>query len=158
MQFGPYQVLTVILPVPPSLTLLYACAMVVALHFACYCIVPLEHLLEQTQVNEGAGSYLWHDHSGSNKADGLQGALIVHAKGPKPWQYDEERTLFVTDWFHGQSCCCCCCCCCSVGAGYVVDYAAFASFEFESYTKTATVLLQVHLSGAALPLSCPAPA
>lgn len=57
-------------------------------------------------MNEAAGSYLWHDHSGSNKADGLQGALIVHAKGPEPWQYDEERTLFVTDWFHGQPCCC----------------------------------------------------
>jgi len=58
------------------------------------------------QVNEAAGSYLWHDHSGSNKADGLQGALIVHAKGPEPWTYDEERTLFLTDWFHGQTCCC----------------------------------------------------
>lgn len=54
------------------------------------------------QVNEAAGSYLWHDHSGSNKADGLQGALIVHAKGPEPWTYDEERTIFLTDWFHGQ--------------------------------------------------------
>ena len=53
------------------------------------------------QVNEAAGSYLWHDHSASNKADGLQGALIVHANGPEPWTYDEERTLFLTDWFHG---------------------------------------------------------
>ena len=53
------------------------------------------------QVNEAAGSYLWHDHSASNKADGLQGALIVRANGPEPWTYDEERTLFLTDWFHG---------------------------------------------------------
>ena len=45
---------------------------------------------------------MWHDHSGSNKADGLQGALIVHAKGPEPWTYDEEQTIFLTDWFHGQ--------------------------------------------------------
>ena len=74
----------------------------------------IENTLWFTQVNEAAGSYLWRDASGSNRADGLQGALIVHAKGPEPWQYDEERTLFVTDWFHGQSCCCCCCCCCNV--------------------------------------------
>lgn len=57
------------------------------------------------QVNEPAGTYLWHDHSSQLRADGLQGALIVHARGgqaAEPWTYDEERTLLLSDWFHGM--------------------------------------------------------
>ncbi|DBA96798.1 TPA: hypothetical protein ACH3X3_012965 [Trebouxia sp. C0006] len=72
-------------------------------HIAQCPILPGANFTYYFQVNEAAGSYLWHDHSGSNKADGLQGALIVHAKGPEPWTYDEERTLFLTDWFHGEA-------------------------------------------------------
>ncbi|KAK9828854.1 hypothetical protein WJX72_002416 [[Myrmecia] bisecta] len=55
------------------------------------------------QVNEPPGSYIWHDHSAANKADGLQGPLIVRSKTSEPWKYDEERTLFITDWFHGEA-------------------------------------------------------
>ena len=56
------------------------------------------------QVNEPAGTYLWHDHSSQLRADGLQGALIVHAHGgqaAEPWTYDAEQTLLLSDWFHG---------------------------------------------------------
>ena len=63
----------------------------------------LYYVLDALQVNEQPGSYLWHDHSASNRADGLQGALIVLPRTPEALQYDEERTLFVNDWFHGMA-------------------------------------------------------
>ena len=62
-------------------------------------------LPDVAQVNEPAGTYLWHDHSSQLRADGLQGALIVHAVGgqaAEPWTYDEEQTLLLSDWFHGK--------------------------------------------------------
>lgn len=62
-------------------------------------------LMHMLQVNEPAGTYLWHDHSSQLRADGLQGALIVHARGgqaAEPWTYDREQTLLISDWFHGM--------------------------------------------------------
>ena len=59
----------------------------------------MAHLL---QVTEQPGSYFWHDHSASNRADGLQGALVVLPSAPEIAQYDAEETLFITDWFHGK--------------------------------------------------------
>ncbi len=54
------------------------------------------------QVNETPGTYFWHDHSSLNRADGLQGAMIVRpANGTKElYSYDDERTLFVMDLWH----------------------------------------------------------
>ena len=55
------------------------------------------------QVNEQPGSYLWHDHSASNRADGLQGALIVLPPDADKNQFDKtDRVMFLTDWFHGE--------------------------------------------------------
>ena len=55
------------------------------------------------QVNEQPGSYLWHDHSASNRADGLQGALIVLPPNTDIDQfYKTDRVMFLTDWFHGK--------------------------------------------------------
>lgn len=55
------------------------------------------------QVNEQPGTYFWHDHSAVNRVNGLQGALIVlpHAGRLFSQQYNDDRTLFVSDWFHG---------------------------------------------------------
>ena len=52
------------------------------------------------------GTYFWHDHASANRADGLQGPLIVlPAKGATPPgtpHYDSEETIFIQDWFHAQ--------------------------------------------------------
>ncbi|KAL3136665.1 hypothetical protein ABBQ38_005906 [Trebouxia sp. C0009 RCD-2024] len=65
-------------------------------------IAPGTNFTYKFQVNEQPGSYFWHDHSASNRADGLQGALIVLPSVPQLPQYDAEETLFITDWFHGN--------------------------------------------------------
>jgi L-ascorbate oxidase len=56
------------------------------------------------QVNEMPGTYFWHDHSSVNRADGLQGPLIVRAKEGTPDIVDgkiqDTFTLFVHDWWH----------------------------------------------------------
>ncbi|KAL3145498.1 hypothetical protein ABBQ32_003322 [Trebouxia sp. C0010 RCD-2024] len=65
-------------------------------------IAPGTNFTYKFQVNEQPGSYIWHDHSASNRADGLQGALIVLPSVPQLPQYDAEKTLFITDWFHGK--------------------------------------------------------
>ncbi len=53
-----------------------------------------------------AGTYFWHDHSSANRADGLQGPLIVlppeGTTPPGTPHYDSEETVFIQDWFHAQ--------------------------------------------------------
>jgi FtsP/CotA-like multicopper oxidase with cupredoxin domain len=53
-------------------------------------------------VDETPGTYFWHDHAALNRADGLQGALVVLPKrGTKElYSYDDQRTLFLQDWWH----------------------------------------------------------
>lgn len=52
------------------------------------------------------GTYFWHDHSSANRADGLSGPLIVTSttKDPikKAYAYDEEKTIYLSDWWHAQ--------------------------------------------------------
>lgn len=56
------------------------------------------------QVNEMPGSYFYHDHSSLNRADGLQGPLVVLPRkdvpplvSPAP---DASDVLFLTDFWH----------------------------------------------------------
>lgn len=52
-------------------------------------------------VNDPPGTYWWHDHSGANRGDGLQGALIVRPKGsPLGQPPANEHILFLQDWWH----------------------------------------------------------
>lgn len=47
---------------------------------------------------------MWHGHSGGDRSEGLAGPLIVRPKKgaaqPVGLPYDEERTLFLGDWWH----------------------------------------------------------
>lgn len=52
------------------------------------------------QVNEQPGTYFWHGHAGNEKVDGFFGPLIVRPAGPEPFQYDEEKTLVLSDNYH----------------------------------------------------------
>ncbi|KAI5863528.1 putative ferroxidase [Durotheca rogersii] len=49
------------------------------------------------------GTYWYHSHTNAQYPDGLRGPLIVHdPESPFLDQYDEERILTVSDWYHGQ--------------------------------------------------------
>eukprot|EP00199_Chlamydomonas_sp_CCMP681_P000320 CAMPEP_0119105092 /NCGR_PEP_ID=MMETSP1180-20130426/3149_1 /TAXON_ID=3052 ORGANISM="Chlamydomonas cf sp, Strain CCMP681" /NCGR_SAMPLE_ID=MMETSP1180 /ASSEMBLY_ACC=CAM_ASM_000741 /LENGTH=596 /DNA_ID=CAMNT_0007090057 /DNA_START=170 /DNA_END=1960 /DNA_ORIENTATION=+ len=54
-------------------------------------------------ADESPGTYLWHDHSAANRANGLTGALILDLPNvtppiADPIPIDGEFTVFVTDW------------------------------------------------------------
>ena len=57
-------------------------------------------------MDESPGTFFWHDHANANRADGLQGPLIVRPKEPGPKSpYDPikgERVLFISDWYHTE--------------------------------------------------------
>jgi len=65
----------------------------------------------QTQVNEfvaeDVGTHYWHGHTGMERVDGLQGAIVItdpHDEDEKLLRtlYDEERILFLQDWYHRE--------------------------------------------------------
>ena len=57
------------------------------------------------QVIEEPGTYFWHGHAGMEKVDSLFGPLIVLPPpgAPAIAQYDDERTLLLTDNYHGEA-------------------------------------------------------
>lgn len=49
------------------------------------------------------GTYWYHSHVVAQYPDGLRGALIVNdPNSPYKGQYDEERVLTVSDWYHEE--------------------------------------------------------
>eukprot|EP00798_Chlamydomonas_sp_ICE-L_P001752 gene1752-33161_t len=58
------------------------------------------------RVDESPGTYFWHDHSGTNRADGLQGPLVVYLPKGVGIPYgpiEDERMLFMSDWYHTEA-------------------------------------------------------
>ncbi|KAI9135973.1 Cupredoxin [Paraphysoderma sedebokerense] len=51
-------------------------------------------------VNEQVGTYWYHLHTGL-QSHNLFGAIIINDPTP-PFRYDEERTIFVGDWYHAS--------------------------------------------------------
>ncbi|MCJ1454539.1 hypothetical protein MMC28_004892 [Mycoblastus sanguinarius] len=50
------------------------------------------------------GTYWYHSHDLAQYPDGLRGALIVNdPNSPYKGQYDEERILTLSDWYHDQT-------------------------------------------------------
>ncbi|KAF8065871.1 L-ascorbate oxidase [Scenedesmus sp. PABB004] len=54
------------------------------------------------QVNEMPGTYFWHGHAQMNRADGLQGPLVVRTPDSVPalTPADGTSVLFLQDWWH----------------------------------------------------------
>lgn len=52
-------------------------------------------------VDDQAGTYWYHSHSGAQYADGLRGLFIVQED--LPFKYDEEVLLSVSDYYHLES-------------------------------------------------------
>jgi len=62
-------------------------------------IKPGKSFTYRFMVDETPGTYWWHDHGSLNRADGLQGALIVLSKkkSDELYQYDADRIMFLQD-------------------------------------------------------------
>ena len=66
-------------------------------------IAPKTSFTYRFRVNKEAGTYVYHGHIGGIRAAGLYGMLIIHPLGSKKLQpYDEERSLLLSDWYHGS--------------------------------------------------------
>ncbi|KAG1675974.1 hypothetical protein FOA52_014218 [Chlamydomonas sp. UWO 241] len=70
-------------------------------------IVQGTNFTYQFRVDEAPGTYLWHDHATANRANGLQGPLIVtqpdkNIYGPYDKTVAATYTLFMSDWFHEE--------------------------------------------------------
>ncbi|CUM51402.1 unnamed protein product [Debaryomyces tyrocola] len=63
-------------------------------------IAPGSTFLYNFTVTEQAGTYWYHSHSGAQYSDGIRGMFIVEDDKEPPFQYDEETTLTVSDWYH----------------------------------------------------------
>lgn len=70
-----------------------------------------------TIPQDQSGTFWYHAHSGTSRADGLYGGLVVHAPAPKSTvrglisrergrdesSYDKELLLLIGDWYHRPS-------------------------------------------------------
>ncbi|CAL5866884.1 uncharacterized protein PFLUO_LOCUS1095 [Penicillium psychrofluorescens] len=70
-----------------------------------------------TIPQDQSGTFWYHAHSGTSRADGLYGGLVVHAPAPKSTvrglisrergrdesSYDQELLLLIGDWYHRPS-------------------------------------------------------
>ena len=66
-------------------------------------IAPKTSFTYRFHVNNESGTYVYHGHIGGIRSAGLYGMLIIHPLGPKKLQpYDEERSLLLSDWYHGS--------------------------------------------------------
>ncbi|KAJ5146391.1 Multicopper oxidase type 2 [Penicillium bovifimosum] len=63
-------------------------------------LAPGSHMQYHFDV-EQAGTYWYHSHNMGQYPDGFRGALIVHDPNA-PFQYDEELTITLSDWYHQE--------------------------------------------------------
>lgn len=62
-------------------------------------IQPGDTYLYNFTVPNQVGTYWYHSHSGSQYADGMRGAFIIHDDNA-PFDFDEEMTILVSDLYH----------------------------------------------------------
>ncbi len=59
------------------------------------------------QADESPGTYFWHDHSTVNRANGLQGSLILglprDGSVVQPDPPYADHLLFINDWFNTEA-------------------------------------------------------
>jgi FtsP/CotA-like multicopper oxidase with cupredoxin domain len=69
------------------------------------CVVGPRQTFEHTFVADNAGTHYWHGHTSLDRMDGLQGLIVIEDPNDPEEQalkgmYDEERVLFLQDWYH----------------------------------------------------------
>lgn len=70
------------------------------------CPIPPGHtFIYNFTVPDQTGTYWYHSHSGAQYSDGLRGLFVIEEqdKSLVPFEYDEEVTLSVSDWYHLES-------------------------------------------------------
>lgn len=67
-------------------------------------IAPGQGFLYNFTVEDQAGTYWYHSHSGTQYGDGLRGLFIIEEKEKSdyPFEFDEEVSLSVSDWYHAE--------------------------------------------------------
>ncbi|GAB7339909.1 hypothetical protein MBLNU457_6435t2 [Dothideomycetes sp. NU457] len=65
------------------------------------CPVPPGHRFTYKWKADQPGTYWYHSHDTGQYPDGLWGPLIIHDPNP-PFEFDEEITVTLTDWFHTE--------------------------------------------------------
>lgn len=65
---------------------------------------PMQTFVQEF-VADNAGTHYWHGHTSLDRLDGLQGAIIIVDPNDPDEQalqelYDEERVIFLQDWYH----------------------------------------------------------
>ncbi|CCE85919.1 Piso0_005559 [Millerozyma farinosa CBS 7064] len=66
-------------------------------------IPPGATFLYNFTVEDQAGTYWYHSHSGAQYGDGLRGFFIIDDDKPLPFKYDEDVTLTLSDWYHNEN-------------------------------------------------------
>lgn len=70
-------------------------------------VAPGSSFTYEFKVDEAPGTYFWHDHSASNRADGLMGALIVSPARPAPRnpypQPHSTHVVMLSDWWETEA-------------------------------------------------------
>ena len=69
------------------------------------CVVGPMQTFEHVFVADNAGTHYWHGHTSLDRMDGLQGLIVIDDPNDPEEQalqemYDEERVLFLQDWYH----------------------------------------------------------
>eukprot|EP00794_Sanderia_malayensis_P006294 gene6294-7016_t len=63
---------------------------------------PMTSFTYRFRVNNGAGTYFYHGHVGGISAEGLYGMVIIDPTVGKPFTYDKEHSLLLSDWYHAS--------------------------------------------------------
>lgn len=69
------------------------------------CAVGPMQTFEHVFVADNAGTHYWHGHTSMDRMDGLQGLIVIEDPNDPQEQalkemYDDERVLFLQDWYH----------------------------------------------------------
>ena len=66
-------------------------------------IPPKTSFTYRLKVNQEPGTYVYHGHIGGIRSAGLYGMLIINPSTlERSPYYDEERSLLLSDWYHGS--------------------------------------------------------
>ncbi|KAG0334070.1 hypothetical protein BG004_000569 [Podila humilis] len=66
------------------------------------CPIPPNANFTYTIPIEQHGTYWIHGHHKGQYVDGLRAPLIIHNSGKESYQYDEEYTVGLSDWYHEE--------------------------------------------------------
>lgn len=64
------------------------------------CPIPTNQTMIYNFTVDQVGAYWYHSHSKGQYGDGFRGAVIIEDPEPLPYEYDEETSWVLTEWYH----------------------------------------------------------